>query len=1102
MADLFISYSRQDTSFVRALSDALESAGRDVWVDWQDIPVSARWRAEIQSAIDAASVLIFVISPASVASVECRNEIDYAVAHGKRLIPVVIEKPDPAAVPDRIGEINWLFLRPDELAGGVKQLIATIDTDLDWSRAHAELLRRAKDWQAAERDNGKLLRGRDLAQAERWLATNNHAPKPVAVQNAFVAASRLAATSAQRRRVVLSGVAAVLAIGLSIWALRERQIAAERYEQALSRQLTIQSDMALAQPDQLNLSVQLATEAMRRVPSFEAQQALQAGLKLLPRLQWRSQAPSRTGVGLAFSPDGRFLLNADAAWHGTSGELVTRFKHEGRSTLFVVSEDGNLMARRSGRWDGKLWSREGGEAISLQAPEGGFSQGYPIETLAFSRDGRFMAGADVRGNVRVWRIADRALIQTLEAAEPTLSGPTVGLSFSPDGRTLATARRNMLDRWSTETWERVVPPTAAQGGIRALAYRSDGAVAIAAGNGEISVYESGEKPVKAWRLDSVLEYPVAIAFSAQGRYFGARSKGGTQIWDLGQNKSIINLAATGSAPGAFAFAPEGESVAIGGGANTINVFALPDGRELARMPHEAAVVAIAFSADGSTIASAGADAFIHVWDALPGYPAVALRGDRGGFTGAGNLLVAQADRQPLEAWDAAVGKFSRVPAKRSIRQAFLSANGMRAVGALEVDADDPAYDVLFVWSLPPGEEIARLAHEPPIDWEAVRHREVEERKRSLRPALSDIGLMRQQGSATVKAMSIDGRFVLSTRIDELARLWRVQPPTLIATIPYQRDILAAFSRDGARLAIASNDAIDVLDSVTGKRVAALALNGKPSTLLIDDVGQRVVALDEQGAALWDLAHSGDRKDWNGARAASISPNGRALILTSEKAAQWIELASGKAIAAVACACRDSSVVWSADSARAAIVGEGAAHLLPTSAGALKEITFEYGERGAGIAFSPDGGWLAMSGARIQTVETQDDPGRPRSTGSEVRWVRLWRLKDGVEGTLEQADRESSTPVFSPDSRQLAAGKVMWDVDSGRRVAAVDAPIIAFSPDGALVVSNDGTWVRAAPWRAKDLLALACKQLPASLSEDAWRRFVGPNEAYRKSCGSR
>jgi hypothetical protein len=38
MTDVFISYSRKDTPFVRALEAELEKDGREVWVDWQDIP--------------------------------------------------------------------------------------------------------------------------------------------------------------------------------------------------------------------------------------------------------------------------------------------------------------------------------------------------------------------------------------------------------------------------------------------------------------------------------------------------------------------------------------------------------------------------------------------------------------------------------------------------------------------------------------------------------------------------------------------------------------------------------------------------------------------------------------------------------------------------------------------------------------------------------------------------------------------------------------------------------------------------------------------------------------------------------------------------------
>jgi hypothetical protein len=35
---VFVSYSRSDREFVRMLVDALIVRGKDVWVDWDDIP--------------------------------------------------------------------------------------------------------------------------------------------------------------------------------------------------------------------------------------------------------------------------------------------------------------------------------------------------------------------------------------------------------------------------------------------------------------------------------------------------------------------------------------------------------------------------------------------------------------------------------------------------------------------------------------------------------------------------------------------------------------------------------------------------------------------------------------------------------------------------------------------------------------------------------------------------------------------------------------------------------------------------------------------------------------------------------------------------------
>ena len=38
MQDVFISYARKDKEFVRRLHAALIEAGRDSWVNWEDIP--------------------------------------------------------------------------------------------------------------------------------------------------------------------------------------------------------------------------------------------------------------------------------------------------------------------------------------------------------------------------------------------------------------------------------------------------------------------------------------------------------------------------------------------------------------------------------------------------------------------------------------------------------------------------------------------------------------------------------------------------------------------------------------------------------------------------------------------------------------------------------------------------------------------------------------------------------------------------------------------------------------------------------------------------------------------------------------------------------
>jgi len=71
MADVFISYAREDQEFVKKLSQALKSHGRDAWVDWTDIPPTVEWLREIFAGIEGTAVFAFLISPESVRSPVC-----------------------------------------------------------------------------------------------------------------------------------------------------------------------------------------------------------------------------------------------------------------------------------------------------------------------------------------------------------------------------------------------------------------------------------------------------------------------------------------------------------------------------------------------------------------------------------------------------------------------------------------------------------------------------------------------------------------------------------------------------------------------------------------------------------------------------------------------------------------------------------------------------------------------------------------------------------------------------------------------------------------------------------------------------------------------
>jgi len=191
MADVFISYSRKDTDFVRRLHESLGQHNRDIWIDWQDIPPTAEWLKEIFASIEAADNFLFVVSPDSCASGMCREEVAYAEANHKRLVPIVCRPVDPKDLPPAVARIQWITFAGGSFEIAFQSLIQALDTDLDWVRLHTRLLVRAREWDVKGRDSAFLLRGMDLQNAVQWLAQAAiKEPKAAALQEEYIRASQ------------------------------------------------------------------------------------------------------------------------------------------------------------------------------------------------------------------------------------------------------------------------------------------------------------------------------------------------------------------------------------------------------------------------------------------------------------------------------------------------------------------------------------------------------------------------------------------------------------------------------------------------------------------------------------------------------------------------------------------------------------------------------------------------------------------------------------------------------------------------------------------------------------------------------------------------
>lgn len=440
MADVFISYSRKDAEYVRRIRSALKKSGRDSWVDWLSIPDSSKWESEIFAGIEGADNFVFIISPDSVSSTMCMREVAHAVNCGKHLVTVLFRPTPMESLPPSLSEVQWIPYHSLGFERSFDRLITAIDTDLPWTKEHTRLLGRATEWQFKGEDKSFLLRGRDLRQAEQWVAQSAQGEKrkltPLHLR--YISNSRRTEDNRVQwvRRISICAVVVFAILALVAWrqkgiakehqheaeiasAERERarqeaesqrraaessrdeatkqkkiavegQVEAERQRNiALARQLAAQAE-SLSQDDS-QLAALLSIESMRRVPLLENDRVLR---RVLPFLRTGSKA------GLVLSSINRVSI------------AKVKFSTAGASEAAL---DQALLLDPGIRHDYLNLEKR----LTDLSPDEGFKaasnfQKHTASILAFSDDGKYAATGSRGGTIRVFAVETGASVRSLD----------------------------------------------------------------------------------------------------------------------------------------------------------------------------------------------------------------------------------------------------------------------------------------------------------------------------------------------------------------------------------------------------------------------------------------------------------------------------------------------------------------------------------------------------------------------------------------------------------------------------------------------------------------------------------------------------------------
>jgi WD40 repeat protein len=838
MADVFISYSRKDETFVRRLHGSLRERGRNTWVDWEDIPPSAKWRQEIYSAIEATDTIIFVISRHSVASKVCMDEIAHAILHNKRLIPVVWEAAPEADLPTAVQDRNWIFAREsDDFDVAFESVMKAIDTDLDWVRAHTRLLTRAIEWNDNKRDYSFALHGSDLQRAELHLTIGEgKEPRLTPIQIEYILTSR---RDANKRRTRLLGVGAlaltaIVVFGLLFWQKRQESnltLAGSFREKGISE---------LANQNPLTAEVLLARALILNDGPETRQLLLQARAKS-PQLLWVNPQHDNRSV-IAMSPDGAlFALKTGTdveVWSVKNRDKTRLFETKQSVKAVALSSDDRVIAVASDN-DIKLWNVE----LGSDQPTRVIENEPEVLTLSFSPDGKLLISGHSGGLISIWNLGKQEPPVRLRQHANDIKGTMV----SVDGLFLVSGSLdNRVKLWDLATGKELATLAGHDDAVLSVAFSPDGEL-VASGGWDNRIWLWDRATGKKLRfLEGHKGGILSLAFSPDGKWLVSGSEDRTaRLWEAETGRHVLTLPGHQSYVNSVTFVgSEGHHLIATGDVTGIvrlwDIDSIGQRDELITLRgHEGPVSVLSFSRNAPLVASGSWDKTVRFWDLRTRKVVGQLTAHRDAITALkfspdGKLLATGSKDSTVRLWNMA-----RMPENESEATRTLS----HAKGG-----DNMVRDLAFSLN---GEVLATASDDKKI-------RILNVKDGSLLNVF-DAHKLKTQGLA----FSPDGHLLASASDDKTIKLWRVGDWTLVNTLNGHESGVwqLAFSPDGRFLLSASDDRTARLWDVESGRevVAPLEHDGSVWSVDFSPDGKAIATgCADSTVHLWDIDTSGGR----------------------------------------------------------------------------------------------------------------------------------------------------------------------------------------------------------------------------------------------------